>query len=537
MASDRVEKKSIDYFKGLRVLALTAFSCTLILLITIWIESLIPGSASYRQTLVVESGIKTTFQISETDVSIPVGIRLKVQGPTRPHTGDTAKVSVAFSPESAAKKELTFSSSDENVVTVDKDGVITFVGSYADEAYITAVSKANPDATATVKVTHFGLNPNTAENLAVVFPDTVSAGSATDFSITTDGTPLYLSGLDVKADNGKIKFNTYKNVAYAIETGVTTITATFGENVVSKTVTVVDGELTVPTALTTDKPSYELVLNTRQKMIIGSYPDNSLSYYSASSDNSAVAYLVGNTICTRGVGSCNIILTSLFDSEVKLSVPITVTPVLPTSLAIAGDDRVLKDYATQFTAFMSPEPTDDSVVWSIVSGKGQIDESGYLYPAKLGKITIRATSVADPTLYCEKTVTVSIFDTFYMFVRKIIGHFSLFAILGFGLSFTFFMLLKPRWLSPILTVVSGFTAAGVSEMFQLPAFTTGRYSTWTDVWTDTLGVLCGMAIAAIVITLTCHIWKRVNREEFDKVRTNFSDLTFKSAFKKRKTKS
>ena len=238
-----------------------------------------------------------------------------------------------------------------------------------------------------------------------------------------------------------------------------------------------------------------------------------------------------------GVGNCTITVTSLFDSSVTLTIPTTVSPVVPANIAISGEDRVLKNYSYRYSAFLSPEPTDGSVVWSVVSGKCVIDKEGNIYPTKLGKVVIRATSVANPSVYAEKEITISLFDTFYMFVRKIIGHFSLFAVLGFGLAFTTLFLIRPRWLAPIVALISGFVAAGISEMLQLPAFTTGRYSTWTDVWIDTLGVVCGMSVAAIIIAIICLLWRKLKREDYILMKNDFSLLSYKTVFKKDKPQS
>lgn len=130
----------------------------------------------------------------------------------------------------------------------------------------------------------------------------------------------------------------------------------------------------------------------------------------------------------------------------------------------------------------------------------------------------------------NKTLTTA---EFRMLVRKGLGHFGLFTILGFGLMFTYFLLLKPRWLSAVVSIAAGFTIAGVSELFQLPLFTTGRYASWTDIGIDTLGVVTGMAIAALIIFATWIIWKKADPRSFAVLKSAYNRLTFKSAFSRR----
>ena len=170
--------------------------------------------------------------------------------------------------------------------------------------------------------------------------------------------------------------------------------------------------------------------------------------------------------------------------------------------------------------------------WEVVKGEGSIDENGVFTSDKSGKVTVRATYVGRPDLTVEKTITVSVFDTFHTLIRKGLGHFSLFLVLGFGLFGTFFLLIKPRWASLPLSLLSAFVVAGISEMFQLPVFTSGRYATWPDVAIDFLGALSGIGIAVVAVSIVGLIWFKAKPESFKNMRNEFSFLTFKTSFKK-----
>ena len=104
--------------------------------------------------------------------------------------------------------------------------------------------------------------------------------------------------------------------------------------------------------------------------------------------------------------------------------------------------------------------------------------------------------------------------------------------LGFGLFGTFFLLIKPRWVSLPLSLLSAFVVAGISEMFQLPVFTSGRYATWQDVAIDFLGALSGIGIAVIAVSIVGFIWFKAKPESFKNMKNEFSFLTFKNSFKK-----
>ena len=173
-----------------------------------------------------------------------------------------------------------------------------------------------------------------------------------------------------------------------------------------------------------------------------------------------------------------------------------------------------------------------NVKWEVVKGEGSIDENGVFTSDKSGKVTVRATYVDRPDLTVEKTITVSVFDTFHTLIRKGLGHFSLFLVLGFGLFGTFFLLIKPRWASLPLSLLSAFVVAGISEMFQLPVFTSGRYATWPDVAIDFLGALSGIGIAVAAVSIVGLIWFKAKPESFKNMKNEFSFLTFKTSFKK-----
>lgn len=206
-------------------------------------------------------------------------------------------------------------------------------------------------------------------------------------------------------------------------------------------------------------------------------------------------------------------------------------PDVVDGLTVVAPDRCVKGGKIDLTAYTGGNVTKN-VKWEVVKGEGSIDENGVFTSDKSGKVTVRATYVGRPDLTVEKTITVSVFDTFHTLIRKGLGHFSLFLVLGFGLFGTFFLLIKPRWASLPLSLLSAFVVAGLSEMFQLPVFTSGRYATWPDVAIDFLGALSGIGIAVVAVSIVGLIWFKAKPESFKNMKNEFSFLTFKTSFKK-----
>lgn len=229
-------------------------------------------------------------------------------------------------------------------------------------------------------------------------------------------------------------------------------------------------------------------------------------------------------------GTATITYFSIYDNTITATLHVTVPDVVD-GLTVVAPDRCVKGGKIDLTAYTGGNVTKN-VKWEVVKGEGSIDENGVFTSDKSGKVTVRATYVGRPDLTVEKTITVSVFDTFHTLIRKGLGHFSLFLVLGFGLFGTFFLLIKPRWASLPLSLLSAFVVAGISEMFQLPVFTSGRYATWPDVAIDFLGALSGIGIAVVAVSIVGFIWFKAKPESFKNMKNEFSFLTFKTSFKK-----
>lgn len=258
--------------------------------------------------------------------------------------------------------------------------------------------------------------------------------------------------------------------------------------------------------------------------------DNCAVYFDYETSNGKIVNCAAYNLHAYKPGTATITYTSLYDKNIKATLHVTVPDVVD-GLTVVAPDRCVKGGKIDLNAYTGGNVTKN-VKWEVVKGEGSIDKNGVFTSDKSGKVTVRATYVGRPDLTVEKTITVSIFGTFHTLVRKGLGHFSLFLILGFGFFSTFFLLIKPRWVSLPLSLLSAFVVAGISEMFQLPVFTSGRYATWQDVAIDFLGALSGIGIAVIAVSIVGLIWFKAQPESFKNMKNEFSFLTFKTSFKK-----
>lgn len=572
------------YFKGLRALALTALFCTIALTIFIWGEALTPGDKSAIQSAKVSDNIQSAMKSDEPAPPVSAVTGYFVKSVTRDgikmsdtnsyYTGDVLELGVKCLPENADTSKLYFErgfDESENYINVEENGKVTLLAWGYHRVVIK--SKDNPDNVLyDLKIYNEGLNPDKVKGIKTEIylgKDLVKAVdgiitlktceeyrlsvlAVTDdeyngYGVSTIETEILINGEKHNA-NDKIFFLPAKQWFYPLKTtdgDYLTLEIKLGDKTVSQNIRIVKGSRPEATGFIFDSDrvsgkdgSFSLTMKKDEHLVITSQlgfraenaskgaPSNIIS-------KSSDSYVV-NTSTTHlhayKPGTATITYFSIYDNTITATLHVTVPDVVD-GLTVVAPDRCVKGGKIDLTAYTGGNVTKN-VKWEVVKGEGSIDENGVFTSDKSGKVTVRATYVGRPDLTVEKTITVSVFDTFHTLIRKGLGHFSLFLVLGFGLFGTFFLLIKPRWVSLPLSLLSAFVVAGISEMFQLPVFTSGRYATWQDVAIDFLGALSGIGIAVVAVSIVGFIWFKAKPESFKNMKNEFSFLTFKTSFKK-----
>lgn len=562
------------YFKGLRALALTALFCTIALTLFIWGEALTPGDKSAIQSVKVSDNIQSAMKSDEPAPPFSAVTGFEVTKVVRDgkeidtnkyYIGDKVRLSVSVLPENADTSDLYFvAGKDAQDLSVSEDGEVEFtswgwrrvlVKSRKNPSVILfdkqlKCSGVNPDAVTSISATIRKVGaPEDTDVLQI--GDEYVLGIFTDNGLETSTaeTRLFINGEKTR-ENENLYFLPAKQFFYPRAEGTVDLKFEYAGKTAEKTVTVVPGKIP-PAAFTftnsrvtknTDG-SFSLMMEKGEhiKNIInelGFSPlnkdkeidDNSAVYFDYETSNGKIVNCAAYNLHAYKPGTATITYTSLYDKNIKATLHVTVPDVVD-GLTIVAPDRCVKGGKIDLNAYTGGNVTKN-VKWEVVKGEGSIDENGVFTSDKSGKVTVRATYVGRPDLTVEKTITVSIFGTFHTLVRKGLGHFSLFLILGFGFFSTFFLLIKPRWASLPLSLLSAFVVAGISEMFQLPVFTSGRYATWQDVAIDFLGALSGIGIAVVAVSIVGLIWFKAKPESFKNMKNEFSFLTFKASFKK-----
>lgn len=576
------------YFKGLRALALTALFCTIALTLFIWGEALTPGDKSAIQSVKVSDNIQSAMKSDEPAPPVSAVTGYFVKSVTRDgkvltdvnhyYTDDVLELGVKCLPENADTSKLYFErgfDEPENYINVKENGEVTL--SKWGYHRVIVRSKDNPDnALYDFKIYNEGVNPDRIKEIKtkIFLGDEIleadedkiitlktceeyflSVTAVTDdeyngYGVSTIETEILIDGKKHNA-NDKIFFLSAKQWFYPLKPtdGDSTLKLEIklGDKTFPQKIRIVEGSKPEATGFTFDNKqrvtknddgSFSLTMKKNDHLIITSQ----LDFRAENASKGAPSNIISKSSDTNVVsadtthlhaykpGTATITYFSIYDNTITATLHVTVPDVVD-GLTVVAPDRCVKGGKIDLTAYTGGNVTKN-VKWEVVKGEGSIDENGVFTSDKSGKVTVRATYVGRPDLTVEKTITVSVFDTFHTLVRKGLGHFSLFLVLGFGLFGTFFLLIKPRWVSLPLSLLSAFVVAGISEMFQLPVFTSGRYATWPDVAIDFLGALSGIGIAVVAVSIVGFIWFKAQPESFKNMKNEFSFLTFKTSFKK-----
>lgn len=573
------------YFKGLRALALTALFCTIALTLFIWGEALTPGDKSAIQSMKVSDNIQSAMKSDEPAPPVSAVTGYVVKSVRRDskvltdvdhyYTGDVLELGVKCLPENADTSKLYFErgfDAPEDYISVEENGKVTL--SKWGYHRVVIKSKDNPDnALYDFKIYSEGVNPDKVKGIkaeihlgsklvdakdGIITLETceeyrLSVLAVTDdeyngYGVSTIETEILIDGEKFNND-GKIFFLPAKQWFYPLKPtdGDLELKIKLGDKTVSQNIRIVKGSRPEATGFTfgnkqrvtkNDDGSFSLAMKKDEHLVITSQ----LGFRAINASKGAPSNIISKSSDTNVVnastthlhaykpGTATITYFSIYDNTITATLHVTVPDVVD-GLTVVAPDRCVKGGKIDLAAYTGGNVTKN-VKWEVVKGEGSIDENGVFTSDKSGKVTVRATYVGRPDLTVEKTITVSVFDTFHTLIRKGLGHFSLFLVLGFGLFGTFFLLIKPRWVSLPLSLLSAFVVAGISEMFQLPVFTSGRYATWQDVAIDFLGALSGIGIAVIAVSIVGFIWFKAKPESFKNMKNEFSFLTFKTSFKK-----
>lgn len=362
------------------------------------------GSAEITAVITVEVNGEEITLVRTFTVSSEVPVTgLTVNNLTDPNTmylGEQKMIELTIIPEDAANTDLTFSTSDPSVISVDENGKLTANAVGTAEITVAASDGSGTELAVTITVYDFTVPTDqvieagqTADVSALVIPDGVAGVSISYSSLDEEVATVDGNGL-----------------VTALNYGTTVISVTDGNITKGVAITVVDADASATNS--------QLKKGDTTNVQIQVYPDSydTLSVTLTSSDES-VAKIVDGKIVAVGDGDAEIIAVitvTLNGEEITLTRTFSVSSEIPvTGLTVSnmtdpdtmylGEERVIdvtvipNDASDPFLIYSSSDP-------SVVS----VDETGRMIANTVGTAVI-TVEAADGSGVLQ-TFTVTVYD-------------------------------------------------------------------------------------------------------------------------------
>ncbi len=522
----------LRYFRKLNRFTTIAVYLTTAMLAYLIISSFISGAVSGADTTKAVKVLKSIFGADEVEPAyIKAGVK---KGETDyNYAGDERTLTVTFYPSDAKKYPVSYSSSNEEVAKISDD-VVTFLK--AGSVKITATAVDKPDLKYAFTAYCVGKSPLGGEATlkTSVKDSSVKVGGRTGF-IVNDGATSVSCCKFSSSDENVIRI--IDKTAFFVGAGKAEVTAAFEDLSTAKillNVSVNSSAVYLNDVKFNEKKDFLSGEVVKFSDVIAGYkPVNAIYELYAVSSDEKIFEVKSNTLVAKDEGETAVTFYSVYDKAFSKTVELSVSYVKPSSLEITSPDTITVNGTVKLKAKHAPEEYSDKVTFRIIKGHGRIDKDGNLRATFFDKITVRCQSTIDENLYVDKTFTVKLYSNFYSFVRKVLGHFSLFALLGFGIWGATFLLSNFVY-SLLVSPGICFVCAGLCEMAQ--SITPGRYFSIADVFINFTGTLTGMIIAMIGVGIYCLVFRLINKGAYEKLSRAHEVISVKTVFFKRKKK-
>ncbi len=315
------------------------------------------------------------------------------------YCGDRLVIKAEFTPADTTNKNVIWSSSDEEIATVE-NGVVTAV----DSGTVTITAKAEDtgvEAECVITVNKHVSEVNILSDSLVLEKGTeatliakVLPEDATDKSLTWESSNTKA----VKVENGTVS---------AVGTGTAVITATSTDGGLSDTC-----EITViqkPESITISKTELTLVEEETAQLSVSYGPSDVTETETewSSSDNDVATVDKNGVVTAVSKGTAEIIATSKANPSIKAKCLVTVTRAVKSISMKETSKAVYVDRGFSLEVIFNPvDATNQKLIWS-TSDKtvAQVDDKGNVTPVDTGSVIITAESVdGGYVAYCRVTV-------------------------------------------------------------------------------------------------------------------------------------
>lgn len=455
--------------------------------------------------------------------------------------GDTVRIKCEVRPDSATNSAVVYTAEDEegsNVLRVSATGVITAL--HPGKAVIKATSEENPALYDAVRITVVpvpatsvsitGLDDDEMDGDCYIMYESVSytLGVAYKPAKTTDDKAVDWTSSDTDV------LTVSDGMVTAIAEGEATITVTNRANpslTCSVQVKVLPQKADrVPLESMDVGPATRAIKVNEFFYITPVFTPEDATFKEVnyvSSDPSVVLVKDDGIVKGLAKGTAEVTVYSTHD-DVSVKITVTVSEnagsivglaVGKTQIENGGRFTAKTSASFKFDVKFEPKPSVYNYTYATSDDKvAEISEDGTVVPRRTGSCTITVVNEADGettslsfTLVVEATTIKDVLGNFYYIIRKTFGHFLAFFGMGIFGALTY-LLFSPKGgkfkvLAFMLSVMSGFIIAGVTELCQLSVFTAGRYCSFSDVLLDSYGFIA----STVIVYLIAAIWAIIDR--------------------------
>ncbi len=398
------------------------------------VEAALPGTVSADQSNAIGGGIADIINNNAGDQTVivnPTSLALKTPEKSNLFVGESYSLAYTILPEDCSYKSVTFQSSDETVLTVSENGVVSAKGQ--GQATVTCYSTSFPDlkdeCTFTVENVKeesiqsalssvlgedglYHLEANRSYSISTSFVPANTTDKSLTYSVSFDGMDEETASLYAMVSDSTL-YTT--KVTPEGKPGKVTVTSANGKNSsfefvsTENKVQVVDLQSISVKAKTT--PQYELAINENisftSKFTISFSPSNATykSYVLESSDPTVIQ-VSGTTLKAKKVGECEIkVKPTQYSFSSSIRVKVSPSPIKSASISLnyLSEPRI-KVGETSYLRYSSVSPSNaDAHLQKLITYESS-DSTILSVDQKTGKVTAKnqGTATASVKFYDSK---------------------------------------------------------------------------------------------------------------------------------------
>ena len=441
-------------------------------------------------------------------------------------------------PKDATYKSLVYESSDEDIASVSSSGLIKFLN--IGEVTITVSSKDYPELKEAFSVSIFKID---LDDFSVSLEKDGEVVELTDevyhldqyeaYEIISTFEPLNASVRKIEYEYNQEFINISNDIIVAKNPTTEPIIIKLKCDEIEKEIKLMINEIAIPVVELVDYNinNLSIEMSVNQSIKLSKNPFN-ISFIPEDATNQNLIFVSKDTNVVRiengslkaiGIGTANVEIT-FEDKNIKKEVEVRVKNIIELNeespydinqeyLEYNSKDNIYhirNGYSGRINCNFTEASTYTTATFtSSDTSVLLVGDDGVFTPVKTGNVTITVTiddGVLEPVVYTidfevEKTPFIEDLVTFFYMIRKGIGHFGAFLVLGILGSFGLLLMFdKKKWIFSIpLNIVLGFGVAGLTEHIQ--TFVPGRSGNWDDVWLDFSGFMTAASIITVMILL------------------------------------